>query len=283
MANTTSLSLKLVYRGGQADKGRLDLYDGSDSLFGFAKALNITAHAFVNRDIVGRATATKGAELYLHPPRSGSFIEVIQAVVTTPEYMAGVGTGVISNAFYDFFKFALGRAAGVAFSPKTPSVKQQLQRDEPFFDELADVLEGPLKEGHRTIETSGGTITLERPRSPLVIFDQETLEWVTTRDEGDRMERHTGNITRFNVISKNGRLYDRELKRTIPFKPHETLDDMSIRLLSRSLDETNNRMPGILEFNVRPVVSARGITKRYILMKCRLPGTLPKLTSSDRV
>lgn len=274
MAREISIQLKLVYRGGDADEGRLDLYDGADSIFGFAKALQIATHAFVKDSITKTAPSMKGAKIFMNPPKTGSFIETLQVLITDPNFMAGVGTGVVTNAFYDFLKIALGRAAGLLFEPETPAIRQRLDKDEPFFDELADLLEGPLREAHRTIEESGGTVSLERPRSNLLTFDADTLDWVKTREEDEASAYRLGTVTRFNIISHNGRIFDKTEDRTIPFKAGDSLNQSSILLLSKSLDDANNKLPGLLEFQVTPVRSARGVIKRFILSSCRKPGTL---------
>jgi len=60
---------------------------------------------------------------------------------------------------------------------------------------------------------------MERPRSQVLTFNKDTLAWVKTRDENPEIEKILGNITRYNVLSKNGRLYDYALERTVPFKP----------------------------------------------------------------
>lgn len=176
----------------------------------------------------------------------------------------------------------LGDYVKVSLRTKTATVRAHLERDEPFFDELADILEGPLAEGHRTIKMSGGTVSLDRPRSTLVTFNKETLDWVTTRELDDAVEARLGNVTRYNLLSKNGRFYDQKLGRVVPFKPHESLGVSSQRLLSRSLDDANHRLPGLLEFSVQPMLSARGVIKRYILMACTKPGHLPAVSAEDR-
>ncbi|MDH0366588.1 MULTISPECIES: hypothetical protein [Brucella] len=274
MGREISIPLKIVFRGGDADQGRLDLYDGADAIFGFAKALQIATHAFVKYSITKSAPSIKGAKIYLQPPSAGSFIEPLQAVITDPSFMAGVTTGVITNAFYDFIKLSLGRAAGLLFDPETATIRKRIEKDEPFFDELADILEGPLREAHRTIEETGGTVSLERPRSKLLTFDTETLDWVKTREEDEASSYRLGTVTRFNILSHNGRMFDKTEGRTIPFKRGEYLNDASVLLLSKSLDDANNKLPGLLEFQVTPVRSARGTIKRFILSSCRKPGTL---------
>lgn len=43
-----TINFKISYHNGDASDGRLDMYDASVSLQGFAKALAITTHALLN-------------------------------------------------------------------------------------------------------------------------------------------------------------------------------------------------------------------------------------------
>lgn len=262
-------TLKLIYRGGDADKNQLKLYDGANSIFGFSKVIQLAVHGFINNKIIKNAPAMKGAEIYILPARNGSFLETIKILITDPNFMMSVGTGVVGSALYDFLKTTIGKAVGKIFKPETSTVSKLIQKDEPFFDELANILEGPLVEAHRTIEKSGGTVSLDRPKSTLVVFNNETLNWVKTQKEDNIPIKRVGNVTRFNIISKNGRFYDTDEKRTIPFIPDGTLSHKATTLLSRSLDDANNQLSGLLEFKVIPVRSASDVIKRYILLDCK--------------
>jgi hypothetical protein len=57
-------ALKLRFSGTTVEKNGLDLYDGSSSFYGFAQALQIATHAYMTKEIVSRATALKGAQMY---------------------------------------------------------------------------------------------------------------------------------------------------------------------------------------------------------------------------
>jgi hypothetical protein len=257
--------IRFRYRGGAADDNLLDLYDGTKSIHGFARALQIAAHGFIHHDVIHHATALRGARLYLKPPQRGSFLNDIVIVITQNP----IPSSMAAAAFYDFLKFSVGKAVGKFCEPETPSVSRLNTSDEPFFDELGEAMEGALLDGHRTIQSAGGTITMERPRSELLTFNQETLSWVRTRDENPVPEDIIGNITRYNVLSQNGRLYDYGLERTVPFKPNPNgiaSDDSS--LLTWSMDQLNNGFPGALNLSVKRIRSAQGNTKRYILLGC---------------
>jgi hypothetical protein len=208
-------ALRLRFSGQTVEKNGLDLYDGSQSFQGFAQALQIVVHAYLNNEVVSRAPALKGAELYFGSPRRGSVLfDIIALIEQYPATAALTGA-----AFYDFVKYSLAKAAGyLKVKPETPSV-QKLAVNEEFFDQLAETLEGSLQRAHRAIDRGVTQVTIERPRSELVVFNSKTSSWVHTRDENPAVQEFTGNITRYNSISGNGRAYIKELKRIIPVRP----------------------------------------------------------------
>lgn len=99
----TSITFKISYHHGDATTGRLDMYDASVSLQGFAKALSITTHALLNDgEIRKKGNRIEGAQLYISPPRKGSFEEIITLVITNKE---AIGASIAAAAFYDLIKW----------------------------------------------------------------------------------------------------------------------------------------------------------------------------------
>lgn len=254
-------ALKLRFSGATVDKRGLDLYDGSSSFYGFAQAIQIAAHAFMTKEIVTRATALRGAEIYFEAPRRGSVL--IDIITVIEKYPATAG--VAGAAFYDFMKIAFSKAVGkLNEKAETPAI-QKLEIDETFFDQLAETLEGSLRRAHRAIDRGVDQVTLERPRSVLVTFDSSTSEWVNTRDENPEVEEFTGNITRYNAISGNGRAYVRELEKVIPFRPSEAFPASKRGHLTWSLHGNTIKAGKELRFWASKIESARGEAKRLIL------------------
>lgn len=259
-----SFGLKLRFSGPSVDAHGLDLYDGATSFYGFAKALQIASHAYMTGELVSRATALKGAELHFGSPQRGSVIfNVVAALKQYP-----VSGGSSSTVFYDFMKTAFSRATGNANAvPATPQVAK-ISEDETFFDGLSEMLEGSLQQGHRAIDNGVPKITLERPRSELVVFNSKTSEWVHTREENPTVEEFSGNITRYNSITGNGRAYVRELQKVIPFRPGPAFPESQRGWLTWSLHGNNIATKKELKLWGSRIDSAQGDPKRLILTNC---------------
>lgn len=264
MTDLNKFALKLRFSGKKVEQNGLDLYDGATSFHGFSQALQIAVHAYMTGEIVSRATALKGAEIYFGAPRRGSVLfDIITIIEQYPATSALAGA-----AFYDFIKMAFSKAAGyLDTTPETPAV-QKLAVDETFFDQLAETLEGSLQRAHRAIDYGVEQVTLERPRSELVVFNKRTSQWVNTRDESPDVEEFTGNITRYNSISGNGRAFVRELNKVLPFRPGPNFPDNNRGLLTWSLHGNTVFGEKELRFWASKIESATGDPKRLILADC---------------
>jgi len=266
---SNQFGLRLRFSGGYADQNMLDAYDGSKSLAGVARALQITTQAYVNKDFSKVATKLKNAEIYIKPAHQGSFI------VDFITHISAKASGVLINAptYYDFIGFAFNQAVGnTKGEPKTRYVQSLIGPDKPTFDHLSEVLEGSLQEAHRSIsEQTVSQITLERPRGEkIAVFNQQTAEWVYTRDLGKNPEYLIGNVTRYNSESPNGRAYIDHLDKIIPFKRHDDFKAANKQNLTWSLHEHDRIKQGKLEFEARRVISASGHVKRLIVYDCKV-------------
>jgi len=270
MENLARYSLRLHYEGGTADEGLIDFYDGSTSIHGFSQALQIATHAYVKGEIVSRAPALKGARMFLTPLKRGSV--VVEIITFIEAYPASFG--LAAPVFYDFIKFAFAKATGkFKIQPETTPVRRELERDEPFFDELAETLEGSLQRSHRIIGDGVTKVELSRARIPLLTFDHNSRDWVNTRAESPKIKTLHGNVTRFNSVSRNGRAFIRELDRIVPFRPDGDFPNARLGLLTWSLHGSNVDHQKQLTFAVREVKSARGQVKRLLLSDCHRSAT----------
>jgi hypothetical protein len=259
------LSLRARYQGGVAAEGRLPLYDGTTSIHGFAQAVQIATHALLTKTIVTRATAARSADFYLLPSRSGSYLIELLAIIEANPAVAGITAPIV----YDWLKTIFIKATSrTPAAPETPKVRNWIEQDEPFLDELAETLEGSLQRAHRPVGDEVTTITVERPRSALLTFNEATKAWVNTRDVNAGTSALTGNVTRFNAITRNGRAFIDQLGRVVPFKPDGDFSMNGLQYLTWSLHGSNTGLPKALTINAREVKSASGETKRIMLVDC---------------
>lgn len=257
--------LKLRFSGEAVEKNGLDLYDGATSFWGLAQTLQIATHAYMTGEVVSRATALRGAEMYFGGPKRGSVLFDVVAVIESSPTSAAMNAA----AFYDFIKYSISKAVGrFDNKPATASVQKKLAKDETFFDLLAENLEGSLQRAHRAIDKECGTISIERPREPLITLDHDSSLWVNTREYDPTVKEYSGNITRYNSISRNGRAYIRELGKVLPFRPSSDFPDSKRGFLTWSLHGDNVASKKDLKIWATRIDSAHGDPKRLLLSDC---------------
>lgn len=269
---------KIRYTGGVADDNALSLYDGTTSIQGIGQSLQIATHAFLTGEVVSRATALNGAKFHLRPAKPGSFIFEVIAIIEAYPATTALGTAVSVSApvYFDYIKTAFKRATGNQDAePQTPHLHKIFTRKEPpplkkqpaDLDELAETLEGSLQRAHRPIGTEDGVseIEINSSRQNLLTFDSSTKDWVNTQEEAIGLEVFTGNVTRFNALSRNGRAYIDQLECVVPFRPDGDYNVADLPLLTWSLHGSNAGLPKKIQLRARRVSSANGKVKRLLI------------------
>lgn len=262
----TTITFAIKYHYGDAEQGRLDMYDAAVSFQGFAKALSITAHALLNDgEIRRKGHRLEGGELYINPSRKGSFEQIVTFVITNKE---AIGASIAAAAFYDLIKWTWSKTLDLAYEPETPHVKKLAERIEPFLGEMEEALEIPLEQAHRPIKKNPEmVIALKRQRVGEVIrLDAETLQNVSLQTESQVTENIKGNVTRYNILSGYGRFYDDSLGKTVSFKVEDDVSSTQKQLLTWSLhfaQETEGA--GKILIDAKRILTAKGIVKRYIV------------------
>ncbi|TWI32865.1 hypothetical protein [Paracoccus sulfuroxidans] len=272
--------LKITYTGGLADQNSLPAYDGATSIDGMTRAIHIIMHAYMTGEVVTRATALKGASILLKPARQGSFIYDLVILMEANPATTGVAAALGGPVVYDFIKTAIKRATGsIDSEPETATLRNlyarreppKLKRPPPDLDELAETLEGSLQDAHRPIGEEGTIrrIAIGTPRQELVTLDDQTKDWVNTREEAIGLEVFQGNVTRYNSISRNARAFVDQLGRVVPIRPDGDFPIGGLPFLTWSLHGATIGASNKLEMRARRVSSASGRIKRLLLSDCR--------------
>jgi hypothetical protein len=271
--------IKIKYTGGLADQNSLPAYDGTTSIDGIVRAISIATHAYMTGEVVSRATALRNASLILKPARQGSFVFEVIALLEAYPATSAAALALGSAPFYDFLKTAFRRATGsIDAEPETAHLKKLYQRRDPpalqkrpaDLDDLAETLEGSLQAAHRPIGPEGTIQLIEigSPRQELITFDNETKDWVNTRDEAQVLTVYQGNVTRYNSISRNGRAFVDQLGRVVPIRPDGDYPAADLAHLTWSLHGSNIGGRNKLRIRARTVTSASGKVKRLLLADC---------------
>lgn len=264
----TKITFAIKYHYGDAEQGRLSMYDAAVSFQGFSKALSITAHALLNDgEIRRKGHSIQGGELYINPSRKGSFEQIVTFVITNKE---AIGASIAAAAFYDLIKWTWSKTLDLAYQPETAHVRKLSERIEPFIGEMEEVLEVPLEQAHRPIKKNPEmVIALKRQRiGEVVRLDAETLQSVSLRTEPEITENIKGNVTRYNILSGYGRFYDDELEKTVSFKVEEDISSTQKQLLTWSMHYAQeNEGGGKIVIDAQRILTAKGVVKRYVVSR----------------
>ena len=208
---TEEIKFRVKYEGGDANDNRLELYDAGVSIHGLARAIAISMHAFLNNGTIrSRVEKISGAKIYIHPSKQGSFEELIVIAINS-DIASAIGLSVVASASWEFIKWSWAKATGQeAEEPKSRYARKVLKNNEDIEAELSVALEKPLEQVHRPLASNEDMkISVTRNQtSDSIVFDQNTYAYVETSTESSLSLNIQGNVTKYNILSGNGRFYD---------------------------------------------------------------------------
>lgn len=259
------LSLTIRFEGGEADKGRLPIFDAATAIHGLARSLNVVTHSFANNGALRkRGDGTKGASVYIQPPIKGCFEEQVDI-----EFGKGIckkiGETVIVGHYWDYLLWCWSSAVGIEHEAKSTYVQKLLRDEDAKIYEIASYLESPMEELHKPISTDASmTLVLARPYvGDQLTLNHNSLAYVSTREETVEQEVISGNTTKFNIITGFGRLYSDDLRRTISFQMSESTTSSMKQLVVASMHDSIERNGKKIKFLVTSVINAADQIKRY--------------------
>lgn len=261
------VSIVLRIEGGTADEGLLDIYDAANTIYGLARAVNLVAHSFANAQEVRKKNQNAhGAKAFVHSSKKGCFEEQVD-IKFDEKVSQKIGHSVISKSFWDYLSWTWSSAVGIEYEPQTAYVRKISSKHELFIYEISDALEAPMQLLHRAVSKDPSMrIYLNRPRvGDSLELTRETLDYVTTREEGTQTEYIIGNITKVNILSHFGRVFSDEEGRVISYELENPEDHRVRGLALKSMQQHNEGLHGKMHLKVSKVVSAQGVVKRYIM------------------
>lgn len=267
MDELTVVRVHFKFDGGYASSGSLDIYDAAIALRGISRSLTVITHAFLNDgEVRHRASSARGARILAHPPTRGSYDQLV-SILLSADALTDIARGVAGGALWEIIKWSYGSVLGRDDRPESPAGKRIAERIEPTFGDLSEVLESAVRDMHKPIEDDPQvTMAVIRPRVGTVLtFDSETLRYISeTITSADEL-LISGNVTRYNVLSGWGRLYDDSLKQTVSFHLGPNFRTDKRNLLTESLDMTQRGEGGKLLFVVNETRDYRGGIKQYVV------------------
>jgi hypothetical protein len=245
--SSLEINLSVRFTGGEAQENKIDFYDGSESLFGFSRALLLSTSYLLTGKVNFQAPSVKGAKVYMLTSRPGSFEQIIQLVIQNPAAAAfGLVTG---QRLWAFTKSVLTKSVGQPDESDSDFVKSIQGQKEADLDSLNEAVTSPIKMAHRFVGADHSSKKISFGSvSDRIVLDERTRDYLFIRTVESKFTDFTGNISSYNIHRKTGRIFDLELGRTVPFafdKEGRTSADTTP--ITWSIDQNNRGLPGHIE------------------------------------
>lgn len=262
------VTLTIRFEGGEADNGRLPIYDAATAENGLARSINIVTHSFANdEEMRKRGDTATGAVVYASAPRKGCY-EMEVDIVFSEATCNKMGASVIVNRYWDYLTWCWSFAVGKEYQPTTPYLQKLIDSEDAKIEEIADALESAMINLHKPIASDPARISLVLSRKhvgDIMTLDEKTNEYVNVRAESEDDEYVVGNVTKFNILTNYGRVFDDKLRRVVSFKAIEDPSHRLRSMITKSMHERVNGRKGKLHFLVRRIENAMGTVKRYVV------------------
>jgi len=156
---------------------------------------------------------------------------------------------------------------GEDYTPKSALVRKIDKNDNNFIINISESIEEYLKYIHKVVDTDNTmTIDLIRPNFGRIIrFDKSTFDYVTDSTKIEETEVITGNITRFNVNTGNGRLYSDQEYKIISFSLDKSNQSNISQFIVQSMEEKVSGGEGKFTIIVSKMLTPSGAVKKYFI------------------
>jgi hypothetical protein len=266
-----NIPYKIIFTGLDADGNELEAYAASKSLEGLTWALSTTINFSVTGKYKSRGDMSKSARIYMSPARQGSFIVSMNAWVVANPFLATVVLGgavsVVAPYVNKTIEYAFGKALG-NISDIPDGFKKyfnRLSKDERNeLETLIQRIEPPLSRAHMVIGQTATEVVFKSKRTELFKMDETTKEYIEAKPLGDPKVMVT-NITAYNVVSRNGRMFDPVNRSTAAFTLIKSPLKGTANTITTSLDQYQAGRKGLVKVTADRVQTESGRLKKFIV------------------
>lgn len=274
---TIELKYRLTYDGGEAERNRLPAHQGATSLEGISWSVSLIANYAITGRIRSRGDLSPKLKVFLLPGRQGSFITDIVVFVTEPNnifltsvvgsYVASTVGQMVNSLVVSTVREVCGLA--ISLSQREEGWLKRLPSGD--REALVDKIEPSMKRAHGVIDEGVETIMIQKGYTPLVQLDHLTKAYVNADLAGDETTKKVS-IGALNANTGNGRLYIKDLGKTVPFYVPKDLEQTTYAALSYSLDQYVNNRPSTILVESKEVLALDGRIKRLLIQRAmKLP------------
>ena len=235
------------FEGQEASQNVLPAFEGSQSLEGLSRTLTLITHFVAPGQVRKRFPFNESPRIFLVPPRAGSF-EALFHLLTEPNTLAvttvlgTLSVGVAGSFIADAIKLVVRRAIGQDHNPATSQLRQTLAQHPGPIEALIEAIEPSLKRAHTVVNSGAGHVTIINGDNNIVRLDARSKSYLSTSTLDPTRQRKEVSVGMLNANTRNGRVWDQELRRTVPIHVPTGADPQTLSNLAISLERYSARL-----------------------------------------
>lgn len=255
-----NIQFTLSYKGKTADNHEIDFYDVSKALIGFQRSIALTAHLFVNNEIIIKAPYLKGAKVVALPPEEGSW-KITAGIVFAGVYALGTvpNNTPVGHLVYSLYDYVVAESLGfhVDYNKSLGKAYEQAEKHQVILpqikqhkaDSLIEKCTVALSDIHRPIyktKTADSAIITSRINTneiPLrAEFTQDTFNYI----HEEFVEEHPivikGRVSSYNSNNFRGRVFTFSEGRPVAFElSKKVCTEYNLKLVIASLSAATHK------------------------------------------
>ena len=256
----------------------LEAHAAGQSIEGLSWALGLT----LNYGITGRLRysrdLSRSAKIFISAPKQGSLFYNLDILVQENPFLTVIVGGYAVNTVTPYINGLIGyvfkQAMGIGedFPDRAKKYLKKLNNDD--LTAVIQRIEPPLTRAHSVIGKTADEITLQRRGAEIIKLDQSTKENLKAQPVG-KYDTIDSNVTSFNILTGNGRLYSPETESTIPFGLRDTYRHGTTTALISSMEQYALQRTGTIRIVGERVETSGGRLVKYIV------GSAEEIPKSD--
>ncbi|WP_163025903.1 hypothetical protein [Chachezhania antarctica] len=262
------INYKLRFEGRDADRHLLEAHPAGISIEGLSWALALTLNYGVTGQTRYSRDLTKSAKIFISPPRAGSILYELNILVQNNPFLSLIAGRYLINTVTPYINGLIG----YVFSQSIGLGGELAGEAQKFLDKLngedlktiSRRIEPPLTRAHTAIGRTADEISLRHSGSEIIRLDQETKDNLKASPVGE-YDTLDSNVTSFNLLTGNGRLYSAESEKTIPFGLNDNYRHGTTTALISSMEQYSLGRSGTIRIVGERVETAAGRLVRYIV------------------
>ncbi|WP_462118541.1 DUF7946 domain-containing protein [Methylorubrum extorquens] len=234
------MELIAKFDGAIAERNVLPAFEGAQSLEGIARSITLVSHFIVTSQVRKKYPFDRNVLIVMEPPRKGSFEAIFSFVtdkdtVLTTTALGSLGVSLFGDVLKDTLTLIVKRLVGKDHTPKTDQLGRMLAADAGNIEALGEAVEPALKKAHIVINNGAGNITIISGSNNVVTFDGNSKRYLNTTVIVEQPSHKLVSCGMLNANTRNGRIFDQELGRTVPIRVPKGANPRTLGALAESL------------------------------------------------